>query len=52
MVDWVASGTGTVEVTETILSTGCNVTTTVYNVTLFEEPAIMDINSSNKLTRR
>ena len=52
MVDWVASGTGTVEVTETILSTGCNVTTPVYNVTLFEEPAIMEINSSNKLTRR
>jgi hypothetical protein len=52
IVDWSGIGAGSVEVTETIDATGCDAITPVYNITKFETPVLLDINSNNKLIRR
>jgi len=52
LVDWLGIGTGTVQVTEIIDSTGCQEITPLYNVNIFDIPVLPDINSDNKLIRR
>ncbi|MCB8994794.1 MAG: hypothetical protein H6538_04220, partial [Bacteroidales bacterium] len=51
-VDFATSGAATLQLTETIDATGCQLTTPLYNITVFDTPVLMDINSDKKLTRR
>ena len=51
-VDLDTAGTATVQVTETNDLTGCSTMSTIFNITVYDEPTIGEIQSNNKLTRR
>ena len=51
-IDFDTAGTATVQVLETNDLTGCTATSLVYNITVYDEPTIGEIESNTKLTRR
>lgn len=47
LVDWNTSGMGTVQVTESVIATGCSITSSTYNVTLNALPQVTNIAYTN-----